>query len=292
MKDVQKPQKTMLIPSIYEFFNYRDYLGTYYQARKENESWFSYRSFARAAGYNSSGLYPNLVNGLRNLTARYIPGFCKALKLNPKESEYFQLMVEYTNAVSERGRQELFSKMIPYLPEKARRLKQNHREFYSNWYNVVIHQALSIVNIADDPSPLMAFLVPAPGMREIRRALKLLEELELIVRDPDGCWRPASGNLTGGEEVGKIYISQFQQAMLELARQAWDRFPAADRYTITETYAVSQKVSEAIAERTRDFHREIIEMIVEDDAPEEELMQLNIQMFPLSEKKERSHESL
>jgi uncharacterized protein (TIGR02147 family) len=278
----------MKLVNVFEYFNYRDYLKDYYQLRKENDPYFSYRAFANRAGYNSSGLYSLIVSGVRNLTPRYAPGFTKALGLDDKEAEYFQLMLQYTHAVSEKVRKELFIKMVQMLPQQERKLKLCHREFYSEWYFVAIHQALSILNINENnPEELTKFLNPYVGLREIKKAIKVLLELELIKKDESGFWKPISGNISGGVEVGKVYINDFQKNMLDLAKKSYENFSKEKRYTITESFAVSDSVAQLIHEKAQNFHNEIISLILSDKKPEEKLLQLNLQLFPLQNEEKK-----
>ena len=271
---------------IHAYFNYRDFLRDHYRARKDADPYFSHRSFARVAGFSSSAFYPLLVQGLRNLTPRYVPGFIKALKLTTREAEYFQLMLEYTHAVTDLARQDVFSRMIPYLPDKVKRLRLGQKELYAQWFHSVVHQALAAIDITDDLRPLCKFVSPNITLSEAKLSIQVLSELELIHRDQAGCWRPSHTSLVGGPEVGALYIHNFQGSMLDLGKTAHERFPLPQRLQVTETFAVGTSAALRIRERLREAHREIVEIILQDHDPARQVMQLNLQHFPVTLEKE------
>ena len=68
--------------NVFAYYNYRKYLQDYYENRKSIYRYFSYRSFAKKAGYTSSGLYLDLVKGRKSLTPQMVPKFIAALGLS------------------------------------------------------------------------------------------------------------------------------------------------------------------------------------------------------------------
>jgi uncharacterized protein (TIGR02147 family) len=276
---------------IFQYFDYRLYLGAYYEARKAADPYFSHRSFARKAGHASPALYGLVVQGLRRLTPKTLPGFSKALGHGAREAEYFQLMMEFTHAASDQGRQEIFGRMVPYLPARQQRLRLQHREFYSHWSHVVVHQALSVLDIGEDLQLLQKFIEPTLGLRELKKSMQLLQELMLIAPDARGYWKPTEGNVVGGSEVGALYIHNFQNSMLDLGKDVHERWPTRDRYQVTESYAVSLDTSRKIRKRLEEVHREIVEMITQDCNPEDRVWQWNLQLFPMSRDRAQMEEA-
>jgi len=268
---------------IYSYTDYRAYLADYYAKRKEAEPWFSYRMFARKAGFSSSGLYPNIVNGLRNLSPHYLPGFIHALGLSVREAEFFRLLVDYTHCPNDTKRQDTFAAMATYLPDRVQRIYHAQRQFYSCWYHVAIHQALGIIKVNKDIHELASFLHPNPGLVQIRKALRLLESLELIQRDRYGYLRPIHSNLMGGEELGSDLIRNFQASLLDLGKSAHEYFPKETRYQITETLGVSAQLASAFRTRIRALHHEFVQQALQEKTAAQVVLQLNIQLFPVSE---------
>jgi len=273
--------------SIFKFTSYRDYLKAHYEHMKEASPYFSYRQFALKAGYSSFSLYANIVKGIKNLTPKYLPGFTKALDLSPEEAEYFRLMMELDRTKSQYRSQAVFEKMLKLMPKKTRRLKSAQKELFSKWHHSAILQALNVLQISDNIGDISKWLVPHVKTVEIKKSIKLLKELGLIVRDNEGFLRPSDSDIVGGSEVGSIYINQFQDKMLELARDAFEEFKPSKRYYITETFSISQECSNQMDNKIKEFHKEIANMILNDKNKAEKIMQMNLQYFPLCK---RSHE--
>ena len=276
----------MELPNIFDYFDYRSYLRDYYDTRKSFDSKFSYRFFAREAGYNSSGLYPNIVSGINNLTENYLPKFVKALKLNESQSKHFKNMVKYTHESDPVKREKFLDKMLRQLPEKTRRLKKNHFEFYSKWYYVAVHQSLSILDFKDDFKELSDFINPGIRQSEAKNAIELLKELELISQDANGFWRPSQKSFVGGEEVGTIAIHEYHNIMMDQAKIAQRNIEKSQRHIITQTVAITSEMQQHIKEKIANMQKEIVNAIVSDDnsKPKEQVFQLNVQFFPITNK--------
>ncbi|MBF0430967.1 MAG: TIGR02147 family protein, partial [Fibrobacteria bacterium] len=215
---------------------------------------------------------------------KYIPKFCKALDLDKKESEYFSLMVHYTHTTHDHEKQNIFDKMVSYLPKKIQRLKKTQQGFYENWYYVAIHQALSVINFKDNYQELAQFIQPSIRVPDAKHAIKLLEELQLIQQDKNGFYRPTETAMVGGEEVGALVIKTFQNQMMDMAKKSQFTYTPEQRHVFTQTLSTSMCGWNRIKYKLQQFQQEIIE-IVRSEEEEEQVFQLNVQMFPMSQMK-------
>lgn len=275
-------------PSIFSYFNYREYLGDYYRYRKEKDKYFSFRYFAGKAKLKSASIYPNILAGKKNLTTSLIPNFLAELDFDSNERHYLYLLVEFTHAKSNKNRRAILEKMIPYLPVKTKRLTENHRDFYLNWYNIAVHQSLMVLDIAEEKfSDLTEYIYPRIKLNQVNKSMRLLKNLDLIELNRRGFYKPKQKDLVGGKEIGPLYIQQFQKDMLDICKSAMEDPGILDKYFVTESFSVSSECRRNIFDRTREFHKEIIQMILSDDRPEEDVFQLNLQIHPLCQSKKR-----
>ncbi len=267
--------------NIYEYRNYREFLRDYHTQRKAVDKKFTHRYFAEQAGYSSSGFYSNVVHGIHNLTARYIPRFVKGLELDAKEAQYFELMVDYTHAQTPRERQKALEKMITFLPKPIRNMKEKQGAFYDEWYHAAILAALTIIDIDGEHSELAEFINPQIKPSQAKKSLALLTDLELITQNPQGYWKPSDSKLFGGEEVGVFKIHQFQSKMMELAGEAQQRYAPRERYITTKTISASRESLSRINEMAQKFSLEV-DAISHADIDADQVYQFNVQYFPLS----------
>jgi len=267
--------------NIFEYRNYRDFLRDYHTMRKAVDKKFSHRYFAQKAGYSSSGYYSNLVHGIHNLTPRYLPRFILALDLDAKEAYYFELMVTYTHATTPQEQQQCLEEMITLLPKPIKRLKEMQGKFYEDWFHAAILAALTIIDVEDDYTELGNFINPPIKATQAKKSMALLNDLDLIARDPLGFWRPTDSKLVGGEEIGVFKVHQFQAQLMERANEAQQRFSPQERYITTKTITASRQNLQRITKLAQQFSRDVDAISHADNSPEQ-VYQFNIQYFPLS----------
>ena len=99
-------------PSIFEYEDYRVFLGDLYSFYKVDKSYFSYRYFSKKAGFSSPNVLKLVIQGERNLTATSIEKFSRALKLTKSEDEFFAYLVQFNQANTEEERSWFAQKMV------------------------------------------------------------------------------------------------------------------------------------------------------------------------------------
>lgn len=272
----------MDLPSLETYLSYREYLRDYFTARKEADPKFSHRFFAQRAGFTSTALVPLLIQGKRNLTPLYMDGFIRALGLDLRLASYFRTLVEFTHAKTDQERIALENELRKFRVKGPTRVETASLRFYESWVNVALHQALSCLDVKTDLAPVRDFLEPKPSLDELRRSLQLLRELELVRKDKNGFWKPSEQNLLADVSIGPWVIRAFRNQMMDLGRNAHDRFAAGRSKHVTETLALSSEAAGRIRKRLEAFRQEAVAIALSDALPARELLQLNIQLFPLS----------
>jgi uncharacterized protein (TIGR02147 family) len=271
------------IINIYEYFDYRKFLADFYENKKAENRSFSYRSFARRAGFNSSGYYSDVVNQKRNLSDSLLPKFAKGLDLSVEEIRYFEQLVHFDHASTPEIKQNVFEKVIALLPLRLQKIKQAQADYFSKWHHVAIRELLAITNISENYDALANFVSPQITVKEAKQAILTLQELELIEKNTDGFWKATHSSLiTRGEEIGPFLIQQYHSRMLELASESLTRHAKPDRSLSTTTMSISIEGTERIKHHIEKFQKTLIEL-VESDKQEDRVYQLNVQFFPLSQ---------
>ena len=268
--------------SIFEYLDYRKFLADYYQFKKSLNPHYSHRMFARKAGINSSGYFSEVLNGNRNLAKNQIGKFALAMDLGEKEKAYFDLMVAFCHAKSDAARKSIYAMMIGTLPVHVQQLRRSQMEYFAKWYHVAVREALSIVSVKGDGEELAAVLDPPVTPAQAKAALRVLERLRLIARDPEGCWRATHASLLSPEDPGAgLLLRSFQREMMAKASEALERVESSRRDISCVTMSVSGAGLERIKGLVADFHKRVLEVVRADHA-EDRIMQLNLQVFPLT----------
>ena len=271
--------------SIYDYTDYRQYLRDYYQEQKAKTPAFSYRYFARKAGFNSSGLYKDIVDGRTGITRSLILRFSIAMKLSSRQQEYFETLVYFNEAKTVEEKKVYFERLMKYYNSKAFKVDASQYEYYSKWYYSAIRELLAINNFNDDYSAIAKTLNPSIRTEQAQKAISVLKKLGLIKKNENGYYKAVNKILTTGPDVKSLNIARYQQAMMDLAKEAIDRHPARHRDISTVTFSVSKETCDNIKAELIACRKRILAM-VERSENEDRVCQLNMQLFPLSRIKE------
>jgi uncharacterized protein (TIGR02147 family) len=267
--------------SIYDYTDYRRYLRDYYEEQKKRNPVFSYRFFARRAGYNSSGLYKDIVDGRTGITRSLILRFAMAMKLSSKQQEYFETMVYFNEAKTIEEKKLYFERLMKYHSSKAFRVDAARYEYYSKWYYIAVRELLSIGDFADDYASIARALDPPIRTEQAKKAITILLKLDLIRKNINGYYKAVDRILTTGPEIKSLTVANFQKVMMDQAKEAIDRHPLTHRDISTVTFSVSNDTYNDIKAELVACRKRILAM-VEQDENEDRVCQLNMQLFPLT----------
>jgi uncharacterized protein (TIGR02147 family) len=274
------------VKSIFEYANYRLFLKEYYEERKEKEG-FTYRDFSKLAEMNSTSWLLHLIKGTKNLSAGSLQRVAKALKLNKAETEYFELLVPFTQARTNGAKDHYFGRMLGLKRKlKIARIGEEQYEYYTKWYHPVIRSLITKVDFgagpdgAPDYARLAHCLIPPIPAREAKKAVQLLEKLGLIAREPDGKWAQASAVISTGDEVASLNVANYHRQVSRLAENAYDLSPREERDISALTLGVGEAEFRKIKARLQAFRKEMIDIALSADAADR-VYQLNLQFFPV-----------
>jgi uncharacterized protein (TIGR02147 family) len=272
--------------SVFDYTDYRKYLADYYVVQKSVNPAFSYRYFARRAGINSSGFYKELIDGKRSLSRALILKFSGAIKHTKKEAEYFENMVYFSEAVSVEERKLYFNKMMSSYESKAYRLLGEQYEYFSRWYYIVIRELISFVRFKDDFRGLARMLNPPIREDQARKAIYILEKLNLIKKNKEGWYTSTSPVITTGyptddTKVNLLNVINFQKEMLKMAYETYDRHPIKKVDMSTLTLSVSEQTFLAMKEEIANFRKKLLSMAEKDEHPDR-IYQLCHYFYPMT----------
>lgn len=158
----------------------------------------------------------------------------------------------------------------------------SQREYFSKWYYVAVREALAIHPVRNDPGELSDLLLPAITPSQARAAVKSLEALQMIFRDGEGRWRATQTSLLSQQdESTALLVRGFQGEMMDLAKRALTEMPKGERDISCVTMSVSSQGLERIKSMIKECRQRILE-IVQSDRDEDSVIQIRIQVFPIT----------
>jgi uncharacterized protein (TIGR02147 family) len=259
---------------------YREYLLDYYNEQKKDKPFFSYRFIGHHVGMDSSYVIKVLQSAL-HISSKKVESFITLLNLNESEADYFETLVHFNKAKTERQRKLYFEKLFTISTVKAQKLDVHQYEFFQKWYYSAIWSIINCVPFNGNFHVLAEQCQPAITVWDAKRAVKLLSRLELIKQDADGLYRTTNTNLSTGPNWQSHAIEGYQREMSRLASESLDKADKKGRDISTVTLCADEKSMPEIQEYIRQFRSSLIKM-VNSYGGTGRVYQLNVQLFPLS----------
>lgn len=271
-------------PSPESFTDFRAYLRAMIRYLKATEPGFSYRSFARKAGYSSPNFLKLVADGKRNMGFESIGKFAHALGLSQREREVFETLVLLGQAKNDADRNRYYQKLRRHATSPLVQLERDQFEVYSMWYALPIRELMALPEFREDPAWIGKQLTPEVSPSEVERALELMQRIGLVGRNDEGKLEPVTLKLasTPPAQVGSLAVRNYHRKMLEHAAEALD-LPVQERNITSLTVSLTPEEYELVCNRITEVRRELLDRV--DDAPREDsrrVYMVGFNVFPVS----------
>jgi uncharacterized protein (TIGR02147 family) len=273
---------TAIEKRIYEYDNFREFLRDYYLNAKAKDKKFSFRFFARNAGFVSPSSLKRVIDGERNLTLDGIAKFSKALKLNQEESDFFKKLVLFNQSQTSEERTKLGREITQSRGYKRLRpLSTAQYNTLGLWYSLPIRELPNLSDFQASAEWVSKRLTPNITKSEAETALKELVQLGLLEKSNDTL-KQTNADITTGDEVISSAAIQFHKDSLNLAAKSIDEVARVERDISAMTVGVSRQSMTKLKEMIQIFRKEIVEVLAREEGKSEGVYQLNIQFFPVA----------
>lgn len=270
--------------NIFEYVNYRQFLEDYYNQKKKESGYFSYRYFSKKAGFSSHNVLKLVISGDRNIAVKSIDKYITALGLSPHEGSYFRSLVQYNQAKNEEDRVYHYNELIK-LKEGAEGTILSELQFrvYSEWYHLVIREIVHLkdIPIKSDYRDIARVITPKVTALEVSESFELLQALNLIEAGSDGNWKQCDKGIKTLPEVRSKAVRMHNRKMIQLAEEAIARFEPHHREISGMMLTLSPEMYMKIKTKIQNFKDDILSDVLSDDKPASKVCQLNFQLFPV-----------
>lgn len=265
---------------VMEYQNYRVYIRDYYAERKVR-SGFTWRDFAKAAGYSSPVFLKLVCDGKSNLSDVGVERGASAMGLVGVDLQYFRLLVEFNQEKDSAKKKIVFKKMREVAKEGSMEIVgEDQFDYYESWVNPVVREMAPQMGDAT-PAKIAEKLAFDTQTAEVKKALSLLQKVGLLRKGERGYEQAAKSITTGNLEVARLSVREMHRQMGELAVRALDEIPMNERDISGLTLGVSENAFYRISQEIADFRRRISSIVMEDTG-ENRVYRLNVQLFPLT----------
>ncbi len=269
------------MPNIFEYLDYRNFLKEYYNYKKSVDPDFTHR-FVADKLLIDSGFFTKIILGKRHISPEIARRFADFIGLGKRETEYFNTMVQFCKAKKHEEKNRLFETLIAYNKSEKHVLSHEQYELFGAWYNLVIREILAYFPFSGDFDALSKMVVPKISPAMARKSIALLETLGLIKKNGHGVYVKVSPVWTTGEEARSLAVVNYQKAIMDIAKDAFDRFPKEKRYMSTLTVSVSHDLFDEIQNDIKALREKILSAAQNCKNPDI-VYQCNFSVFPVAQ---------
>lgn len=275
------------LPNITEYLNYRQFLQDFYLSKKKASPSYSYRVFVNKGDLGSPSHLKMVIDGSRNLTLNTIPKYINALGFKKKvESQFFELLVLYNQETNSDQKIHYFNEIMALKRKKGLSLLEKHQfDLLAQWFHVAIYVLVGLDSFKNDPEWLAEKLRKKVNSKQTQDALDSLEALKLIEKDEIKGYKQTSGALSTADDLRHLSVYRYHKDMIELSINSLENDASEVREFNGVTLSISKDKLPLLKEKIRAFRKEINEL-TSNIPGADEVYQLNVQLFPLTEVKQ------
>ncbi|MBR1745314.1 MAG: TIGR02147 family protein [Fibrobacter sp.] len=268
---------------VFEYTGYRQYIADFYAERKVKSA-FTWREFARMAGFSSSVHLKYVSEGRFNLGEDAVERVAKAMGLDGNRLEYFRAMVEFDHAVTDNIKKEIFERMLSIAKQSnAKVIEGDAFRYFDSWKNPVLRELAPAMPGAK-PLALAKACRPKVTAAEVSESLNFLVKANLLLKDANGNYVQTDKFVTTGPmEAAPVAIRGLHRQMGEIALDTIEGVPQNERHFSGVTLGITRKAYDKIVAELDACRRKIIEIATAEDETDE-VYRLNLQFFPMTNK--------
>lgn len=260
--------------------DYRDLLKSYYEQRKKEMPFYSYRMMGDKLGLDSSYLY-RVLQKKQHLPAHVIPAAKELLDFDGRSAEYFDLLVAAGVAKSADKKAELMAKAVALRDVERHSLQQAELKLLENWWIPAVRAYLELNGGVVNIKKIAKDLCPPITEEQAAEAIETLKEIGLVKNVTSGRLALTDAHLTVGGQEKSAAVRHFQKQVLFLASEALETVPVNERNISTLTLSVDQACFDDLGEMLREFRRLVQKRVDESKRPDR-VMQLSMAFYPVT----------
>lgn len=266
-----------------------DYLAAVYKVLKDARDDYSYVRYTQDLGFGDCNALLLIINGTRPLTLKGAQKIISALEITGVQRKYFLELVQASRSRDLSTREQSFERLVELKSQAlVKTLDRSQLEFFSHWYHGAILELLGLDGSEDDPQWIARHLMPAIAPSAVTRSLDLLKKTGLLIFDEEKKRLvPSKQSIATGNEVFGLAIMRYHQQMIALGRDSIVDIAPMERDVSAVTITIPKDRIDEFKSRIQNFRRELRELAQSMDNPDE-VVQVNIQLFPLARNASRS----
>lgn len=294
--EFKKMPEIVSAPEVGNYMDFRLMLLDYYKYRREltknDLRPYNYAVFSAAANIKSPNYLKMIIEGKRNLSEEMIVKFAKAMGLNKDQTEEFRLLVLFGQATDPAERNLFLKELSEYRVQGKLRSGEIDRKSFEkvpNWIAWILYAMLDQDGVDFKPEKLRELLRGKASTEEIEDALKaLMRQGDITQDDLTGKLKKARNLIESPEDIPVALVRKLQSQLMYLGMESLFQDTAVEREFGTLTMSLTHKEFEELKFKLRQMRKQMHKdnAIARMNTQGERVYQLNIQLFPVTNKAE------
>lgn len=287
-------QASTVIPKLGDYMDFRLYLRDMYEFKKQTEGSpirpYSYSAFSAAADIKSPNYLKLIIEGKRNLSDDMVARFAKALRLDKEDTAEFRALVFYGQALDPMERNHFLKNLsdLRSRRELARgEIDSKSWDKVPSWMGWVLYSMVDQAGVSFDPELLAKLIRAKVDISDLKSSLKKLVDSGQLVKDPESDEYTKQKSASEiGQDLPVSLIRKLQAELIYLGIESLFRDSPKERefgaLTVAMTPEEFEQVRFELRQLRKRLHRDIT--VNRMSTKGERVYQLNIQLFPLTDK--------
>lgn len=262
------------------FLDYRRYLSNLYKWVKKRAENYSYVSFSLELGLGNSNASRLIVIGERNLAEKSAEKVAGNIGLRGYRARYFEQLVAYANARSSQERDEAYKRLMVIKSRiEPDAISERQIGFFGNWLTPVIREMMQLPQFVGDPFWIQSNINFPVRLEEVKKSLQVLVELGFLTFNEKQETYHLPAATPDAIKADTLTAIAYHQQMIDIGKESLTRVPGKQR----EVSGCTTKMSLARYERFKKKLQDLVdEAAAEEDGDDQEIYQLNVQLFPFT----------
>lgn len=263
---------------ILQYQDFRRFLQDFYDWKKRTSA-FSWRDYSKMCGFTSPVFMKQVCEGKSNLGKNATVKVADAFGFVGVERDYFFNLV----AKNDGKKRFAFAEMQSIAKaNKVHHIGAESFRYYDSWVHPVIRELAPAMPGAM-PKEIAKKCIHEVSAREVKESIDFQVEAGILKLTGESTYAQTDKILAGDTQSISLAVRSMNRQMANFAIDAIDRFSVDERFVSGITMGVSNDAYGKIVEVLRKCREEVQSIILSDDKTEQ-VLRLNLQLFPLTKK--------
>ena len=238
-----------------EYQSYQDLLNEEFDRRKQFNSAYSLRAFARDLGLAAPRL-SLILNKKQGISVELATNLAKKMKLSEEKAQRFCDLVGSQHSRSNKEREQFRQKIQQYKVE-VKTYSELHLEYFkviSDWYHFAILELTYLKDFKNDPLWMANILEIT--VEEVTTAIERMKNLGLISEE-NGKLLDTFKFLATPSDVPSASLKKFNTQLMKMAMEALYSQDILEREISSNIFAIDKASLPHFKEKIRQFRREL-----------------------------------